>query len=200
MTYLHESCYTWLLAVAVIKERQLPVFHLPHKIARLHTNSTTLKKNIIFTRQVRKRFCADFKVSVLWLYLIIADTVPTPSLIRQSLQILDPELQNEPDALDDCSPLTVKQQTVLVRATLLRTFTSIPFSRRLSGSDFISQWLYCGGPSDSVPSLVAFFLPPAASSFAEETVSPSAALPELLKQRSPLVTMQHNRREFPPVI
>lgn len=41
--------------------------------------------------------------AALCFYLIIADAVPAACLIWQSLQILDPKLQNEPDALEVCS-------------------------------------------------------------------------------------------------
>lgn len=34
-TYLHDSCYSRFLAVAVVKESRLTFFHLPHKIACL---------------------------------------------------------------------------------------------------------------------------------------------------------------------
>lgn len=35
VTDFNDSCYPWFLAVAVVKESQLPFFHLPHKIACL---------------------------------------------------------------------------------------------------------------------------------------------------------------------
>lgn len=35
VTHFHDSCYPRFLAVAVIKESQLPFFHLPHKVACL---------------------------------------------------------------------------------------------------------------------------------------------------------------------
>lgn len=72
-----------------------------------------------------------------------------------------------------------------MRRPLICTFMSMPFSKRLSGSDFISQRLYCGGSADSKLSLVApfaFLLPPAVT-FAEETASPSSSLPVLLRER-----------------
>lgn len=37
LTCLHESCYPRFLAVAVVEEGQLPVLHLPHKIACLRS-------------------------------------------------------------------------------------------------------------------------------------------------------------------
>lgn len=55
----------------------------------------------------------------------------------------------------------------------------MPFSRRLSGSDFISQWLCSGGSAAFTLSLdfpVAFLLPPTEAS-AKETFPPSSALP-----------------------
>lgn len=85
---------------------------------------------------------------------------------------------------DECSPLTLShsQQTVLMRPLQLCTFMSFPFSKRLSGSDFISQWQYCGGPGElSLVFPPAFLLAPVAS-FAEDTVSPSSPLPVLLRQ------------------
>lgn len=36
--YLHDSCYPRLLAVAVIEESQLTLFHLPHEVACLQAN------------------------------------------------------------------------------------------------------------------------------------------------------------------
>lgn len=60
--------------------------------------------------------------------------------------------------------------------TSRHTFTSMPFSKRLSGSDFISQWLCSGGSAAFTLSLdfpVAFLFPPTEA----ETFPPSSALP-----------------------
>lgn len=70
----------------------------------------------------------------------------------------------------------------------------MPFSKRLSGSDFISQWLCCGGSSAAARSLdlpVTFLLPPAEAS-AEETFLPSSALAG--EKPSPLIMMQQAER------
>lgn len=39
-TCLHESCYPWILAVAVVEEGHLPLLHLPHKITGLWSEVT----------------------------------------------------------------------------------------------------------------------------------------------------------------
>lgn len=38
LQYLHDSCDAGLLAVAMIKESQLTLFHLPHEVACLQAN------------------------------------------------------------------------------------------------------------------------------------------------------------------
>lgn len=126
----------------------------------------------------------------LWLYLIIADPIPAASLIRQRLQILDPKLPNKPEASDVCCLRTHKtKQTITdcVQMKLFRTFTSIPFSKRLSGSDFISQWQCCGDSELSLFPPVsaeapAFFLPPALV-FTGDAVSPPSPFSVLLCQQ-----------------
>lgn len=70
--------------------------------------------------------------------------------------------------------MSPQQHSGAESGTSRHTFTSMPFSKRLSGSDFISQWLCSGGASALTLSLefpVAFLLPPT------ETFPPSSALP-----------------------
>lgn len=120
---------------------------------------------------------AHIWLQVFRLYLIIADAIPEASLIRRCLQIFNPKLQDKAGALYLSSFFLNR---FLTGPSLLRTLTSMPFSRRLSGSDFISQRQYCWGIDDLVLSwFPATFLFLIAVCFTEESSSPSATSPIL---------------------
>lgn len=90
LTCLHESCYPRLLAVAVVEEGQLPLLHLPHKIARLRSEVVAGERD---TKTGVRAILGCFGLTD----LIIPNAVPAAGLVQHSLQILNPKLKGEPD-------------------------------------------------------------------------------------------------------
>lgn len=90
LTRLHESCYPWFLAVAVVEEGQLPLLHLPHKIARLRSEVVAGERG----REKGLRAILGRSGST---DLEIPNAVPAAGLVHHRLQILNPKLKGEPD-------------------------------------------------------------------------------------------------------
>lgn len=74
----------------MVEEGQLPLLHLPHKIARLRSEVVAGERDV-------KKACGRFWGCLVSTDLKIPNAVPAAGLVQHSLQILNPELKGEPD-------------------------------------------------------------------------------------------------------